>query len=81
MISTAGEGTRTVLPASGGYFKVTKASRSTRGRPLVPTTMSLTILVAEVDHVFCQATTRYLVELDAPEYAEQFQALRRILPG
>lgn len=44
------------------YFKTTKASRSTRGRPDVPTTTSLIVRVAQVDQVCCQATARYWVE-------------------
>ena len=54
-------GAAAVDSASGPpHFSTAKASRSTRGRPEVPTTTSLTVRVPEADQVFCQARTRYL---------------------
>lgn len=47
------------LPSA--YFTTANASRSTRGRPLVPTTTSLTVRVPEAAQVLCQAMTRYVV--------------------
>ena len=42
--------------AARGYLMVTKASRSTRGRPAVPTTTSLTVWEPEAVQVLAQAS-------------------------
>src|SRR5664280_1695025 len=52
---------RQCTPRCLPYFSTANASRSTRGRPEVPTTTSLTVRVPEVDQVFCHASARYFV--------------------
>src|SRR5664280_870287 len=52
---------RQCTPRCLPYFSTANASRSTQGRPEVPTTTSLTVRVPEVDQVFCHASARYFV--------------------